>query len=75
MLVGADENKHGYGQVHLLAVEQDHAPVDHPLRLEPLDPAPAGTRRQADAVGDLLHLKGGVLLQQLQNLDVEVIEH
>ena len=75
VLVGGDGDEGGDAGVDLARIEERDAADDDALLLELLDAAPAGRGRQADPAADLGDRHGRVLLEDLQNLAIETIDH
>jgi hypothetical protein len=74
VLVGADAHEHGEPDPELRRVDDRDAALDHPDRLEPLDPPPARVLRQPDPARDLLDRARGVLLELLEDPAVDRVD-
>jgi hypothetical protein len=75
MAAGADRDEHHQAQVQLVAVEDRHAPLDHPGVGQPLHPLPARRLRQARPLGQLGDRHRGVGLQLAQDPAVDRVEN
>jgi hypothetical protein len=58
----------GQADIDAAGIEQRHARLDDPLILQPLDAAPAGIARQPDAFAEIVERRGGVPLQDVEQL-------
>ena len=75
VLVGGDGDEGGDFGVDPLGVEQGDTAGDDAVLLELLDAAPARCRRETNAAADFGDGDGGVLLEDLQDLAIEAVDH
>jgi hypothetical protein len=59
--------EHGHRHVDLASVQQGNPPGDDAVLVEPLDPAPAGRRAEADLFGNGGDRNRGIVLQDIEN--------
>jgi hypothetical protein len=74
VLLDPDFHEHREAEPDGLAVEQGTVAANDALRLQPLDPAQAGRRREADRLGDVDIGPAAVLLQRRDDPPVDGIE-
>ncbi len=68
-----DVEKHALADAHLVGVEDGGVAADHPFLLKLADAAPAGARREADPLGQLLVRKPAFVLQHIENATLDLV--
>ena len=74
VLLEPDITEHDYVVSHLVMVYDGSISLDVSLSFQPLLPFKGWRRREVDSCGKFLHGESGVLLQQLEYLDVDFVE-